>query len=138
MKKLLLSSAILLMFSLSIFIFQISCSKSVDAQNSNNSVSQIGKLIYARDRQIWTANYDGSSQTQVPVTLPTNVTFAFGSIPQSALAISPDGQKIFFTAFNLNVTPKVLELYSVNFDGTGLSLVIGNGPVLGFYPFAAF
>ena len=126
------------MLSLSVLIFEISCSKTTNAQSSNNSVTQVGKLIYARDMQIWTANYDGSSQTQVPVTLPTNVAFAFNNHPQSALAISPDGQKIFFSAYNSNGPNPVLELYAVNFDGTGLILVIGNGPASGFSPIIAF
>ncbi len=138
MKKLLLSSAILLMASLSILIFQISCSKSVDAQNSNRPLNQIGKIIYVKNNEIWTANYDGTQQNRVPVSLPPNVTFAFAAVPQSTMSISPDGQKVFFSAYSGTGVDKILQLYSVNIDGTGLNLIFDNGPVRGFTPVIAY
>ena len=60
MKKLLLSSIILLLFSSSILIFQVSCQK--EAKADTNNITQQNKIIYIKailasnENEIWTAN----------------------------------------------------------------------------------
>ena len=137
MKTLLMGSICLFLFASSILVIQVSCSKS-NAQNNNAAVSQVGKLLFVKDAQLWTMNNDGTSQTQIPIVLPSGVNFAFGNYPQWGLAISPDGQKVFFSAINTNPSPYTLEMYSANIDGSGLTLLINNGPALGFSPMIAY
>ena len=139
MKKLLLGSICLFLFASSLLILQVSCSKSkAQPQLNRPADTPIGKVIFVRDMQIWTVNYDGSSETQVAISLPSDVNFAFNNHPQSGLAISPDGKKIFFTALRRSGIDQINEMYSVNFDGTGLALIVGNGPASGFTPMIAF
>ena len=126
MKKLLMASIILLLFSFSLLIFQTSCSKTSTAQ-SNNVVAQLNKIVYIKNVtstsfEIWTANYDGSNQTQIPLTLPVGVGYD-GNVVTSSLTVSPDGQTLFFTCTN----PAGLgtsEIYTLPIVGGTPTLVV--------------
>ena len=129
MKNILMASAILFLFSMSILVIQTSCSK-ISAQTSTNSVTQINKIIYLKgfgaSGEVWTANYDGSNATQVPITLPANVIFD-NNVGTFSLSISPDGQKIFFTALNTTGSTYVQEIYSCDITGTNLTQIASGG-----------
>ncbi len=120
MKKLLLGSLTLLIFSLSIMIFQISCKK--DANAGPVGVTQVNKICYfiydmaTAVAQIWTANYDGSSQSPINITLPGNYSFR-----SENCSLSPDGQKIFFIAFDGGGANHIM---SCNIDGTNLTDIV--------------
>jgi len=134
MKKLLMASIILFLFAASVLLLQTSCSKT-EAQTNNNAISQVGKIIYIKkwsiDAQIWTANYDGTNATQIPLALPSGVSVD-ANCCSASLTISPDGQKIFFSALNTSSGSSVTDVYSCNIDGSGLSLVIpGTSDMLG-------
>lgn len=140
-----MGSIVLLLFSLAILVFQVSCQKSVEAQSggggstytlppattstlggiivgsglsitSNGTLSvvptsggiiQLNKIIYTlkisgspnSDTEIWIANYDGTAASKINITLPAGRKIGapgtFGSC-----SLSPDGQKIFFNAFD--------------------------------------
>lgn len=70
MKKLLMGSLALTLFSISIIIFQMSCKKDATAQTNNTSgIIQLNKILYSKNPtgtsgngEIWTANYDGTGQ----------------------------------------------------------------------------
>jgi len=136
MRKLFLSSIALTIFSISIIVFQLSCQKHVSAQNpntvassANNSVvQQLNKIIFkkvvenndAPSVQIWTANYDGTNAVRVKIKLPDGISFSDDMTP----VISPDGQKIFFTAGTSSFNA---DLYSCSFDGSSVTKIVGKG-----------
>lgn len=102
MKKFLLGSIAFFLFSISVSILQTSCDKDADADpNTTNGVTQMNKIVYMipnleNNYEIWTANYDGTNQTRVNLSMPSG----FGVFPYSnGPRVSPDGQKMFFTGF---------------------------------------
>ena len=126
MKKVLLSSIILFLVSSSILMIQISCSKNSTAQVTN-ATSQIGKIIFVKSwsvgAEIWTANYDGTSASQIPITLPTGITVD-GDCCTASLSISPDGQKIFFPILDMTSGTAQNALASCNIDGSNFNLIV--------------
>ena len=125
-----MGAVVLSTFAIALCLVQISCSKS-DAQSRPTDISQIGKIIFLKNwgttAQIWTANYDGSNPTQVPITLPLNVNIDM-NVTSFALSISPDGQKIFFTANNYSSATPTNEIYSCDINGANL-VSIASGAV---------
>ncbi len=124
MKNLLKNTLYLFAFAFAGIVFQISCSNS-DSENQNNSFNStpIGKIVYETDNKIWTANYDGSNATQIPIVLPANVSFNFGML-WSSLSVSPDGQTVFFTCFNTIHQYATTELYSCSINGGTATAVV--------------
>ena len=121
MKKLLLSSITFCVLSFSLSIVQIGCSKT-EAQSPNTTLGQLNKIVYTMQNttnpniliEIWTCNYDGTNQTQIPITVPTDV--EINTTNERATArISPDGQKVFFVG--MNTTTNLYSIYSVNISG---------------------
>jgi len=139
MKKLLLSTIVLLAFSLSIVLFQLSCKKDAKAASTTLStqVAQQNKLLYLKDiyggaasgnaydsAQLWMANYDGTDQQEVSVALPTGYVIVLGQ----TIKLSPDGKTIFLDAFspgnNYPTTSTQWSIYACNLDGTNVHLVV--------------
>lgn len=159
MKKLLLGSAVLTLFAISVTLFQISCQKETQAQTTNytlppattttlggvivgnglsvtsngtlsvisNGVIQLGKIVFLKNIydanpntthsvEIWTANYDFSNATKVNVTIPSGRIVA-------RVKLSPDGTKIFFSAYTLPTanTDGRHDIFSCNIDGSSLT-----------------
>lgn len=121
MKKLLQAGIALLLFSVSLAILQSSCSKS-KAQTTQNGLMQLNKILYTRQVfgssfntiEIWSANYDGSNATQIPITLPANVELS--TMNQKATPrLSPDGQTLFFVGYNS--ATNLWSVYSCNSTG---------------------
>jgi len=126
MKKLLMSSAVLLFFSVSMVLFQMSCSKEAVA-NPNNSTSKIAYIVVDRSNsdvyttEIWTANIDGTNQTKV-FTLPANLSLLESY--NGAVDITSDGSKIVFVAVTGDLdTGWAAAVYSINADGTGFTQI---------------
>lgn len=120
MKKLLLSSITLFLFSSSILLFQISCQKEANAgpnpKQSLNKIVYIKEIDVAPDRtELWISNIDGSNQNIIPVTFAFD--FQFGSI-----SLSPDGTKVIFSV--VNDRSRDGYIYSCNIDGTNLTKLI--------------
>ena len=126
MNKLFKSSLVLLLFSFSMIIFQISCEEEADAVPSTTSTVKPTGLIYFfkyganQQVELWTAKYDGSDQKSL-VTLTSGKTF----FEEGGIGVSPDGTKIFFTVFETAGNIEFAAIYSVNADGSGLTKVIG-------------
>lgn len=127
MKKLLYSSIVLLLFSFSIILFQVSCQKDAEA-NNENSTSVQNKFLYAvftsntsttYNWQYWTANTDGSSHQPINISLPTGQTLG------GSCKLTPDAQKIIFLAYSLinNDMNKKYYLYSVDINGSNITLL---------------
>jgi hypothetical protein len=132
MKKLLLSTIVLLAFSVSIILFQLSCKKSADAATpiTSAAVQQQNKIIYVKNipivaagtsglyqGQIYSANYDGTNQQQINITLPTGLYISY----TPNVVLSPDQKTIFFSVSDIN---NVIGIYSSSIDGTNTKPVI--------------
>ena len=128
MKSLLMSAIILFLFSVSILLIQTSCSKTT--AQTPNTINQLNKIIYFKNLnmgviEIWTANYDGSGATQVPLTLPPGIYFDT-YISTNSLSISPDGQTIFFTCKNGPGTSADSEIASCSIN-RGTPTIVATG-----------
>jgi len=126
MKNLLKSTLYLTVFALAGILFQISCSNS-GIQNSTQSTTQIGKLLYAKniagtnEIQLWTCNYDGTNQTLIPISLPANIEINTNNV-RATPYLSPDGQKVFFVT--LNTTNGFHSIYSCDISGANLQAIV--------------
>ena len=152
MKKILMSSIALSLFSISLVVFQMSCQKSVSAQtsgytlppatnstlggvivgtglsvSSNGTLSvtaagglqQLNKILFRKNtpgNNIWMANYDGSSQTQINIAVPS------GLYLTGEASLSPDGKTIFVGL--ADNSSHINYIYSCNTDGTNLKKII--------------
>ncbi|MBP9103087.1 MAG: hypothetical protein KBF82_04420 [Chitinophagaceae bacterium] len=89
--------------------------------------TQLNLLVYYKiigaAIEIWTAKYDGTTQTKINLTLPANTEFSDDVAPQ----LSPDGTKIFFTLQSTVVGQDGTDLYSANINGTGVTKIIDKG-----------
>ena len=125
MKKLLMGTVCLSLFAIALTTIQLSCSKT-NAQNGSALPTQFNKILYTTQSsgnyKLWTANYDGSSPTQINIALPAGVSLDFGS-SYFSIHLSPDGQKIFFFGSN-PVSPGANSLYSCNIDGSNVQPVL--------------
>ncbi|RZJ28116.1 MAG: hypothetical protein EOO48_10500 [Flavobacterium sp.] len=117
MKNFLKTGLMLFVFAFAGILFQIACSNSEDSQSPAN-IQQEGKLIYTKMTSpvsIWTCNYDGTGETQIPVSLPANFvisTSSFSAHPR----VSPDGQNVFFCAIDNSTFTQ--GIYGCNIDGS--------------------
>ncbi len=126
MKKLLLSSIVLLLFSCSILIFQVSCQKEALADTKNTT--QLNKIAYTKSdtagvSEIWTSNNDGTNQQKVNISLPANYYI------RQSVTVSNNGTLLIFpveTAI-LNSGVDAGYIYSCNLDGSNLKRIIGDG-----------
>ena len=64
-------------FSLSIFLFQISCTKESKAETApaSEGLNQPGKIIYFKgaNSDLWIANYDGTAKQKINISLPSDL-----------------------------------------------------------------
>jgi len=133
MKKILLSTAVLTVFSLSVILFQISCKKSADAAtpSTSTSVQQENKILYSTDEgtvvngfnieKLHTANYDGTNVTDINLVLPAGVSLvhAHNAAYYGNPCISPDHKTIFFEVVIKGTSNAVsFAIYSCNIDGS--------------------
>jgi hypothetical protein len=129
MKTLLKSSILLLLFSFSLLVFNLSCKKESTAQNTSTSIQNLGILVFSKDgdkkNEFWTSKYDGTGQTKITISLSTFP--ATAEFSKDIIRISPDGKKFFFIANpNPTVTSNSDAIYSCNADGTGVTKLVEN------------
>lgn len=119
MKKLLLGSATLLVFSASIVIFQMSCSKESFANDSNNE----GRILYVRqdseETALWSMKTNGTGDHKININLP-----AGWSLQNSGFARVTDN-KIIFLAYNQDEVRQAF--FTCNING-GNVIKIKDGP----------
>lgn len=124
MKKLLLSSIVLLIFSCSILIFEVSCQKEANARQNNNSSIQ-NKIAFTKHNEltevneIWIANIDGTNQKKINLNIPSGKSLEDGSFD-----IIDNGSKVVFTLWNN--TTEGNEIYTCNIDGSNLIKIVDN------------
>lgn len=126
MKQLIKSTLVLMLFSASVLLFNLSCEKEADAQTTTPSTTpqNVGIILFSKSgdkfNEIWLAKYDGSAQAKVTIAgLPSNA-----DVDRSTMKISPDGKKLFFNVFL--PSGNIQNLYTCNVDGSGLTKIIDN------------
>ncbi len=111
MKKLLMGAIVLFLFAASVVLVQTSCSK-VKATPLDNPISKLLYIDFNND--VWMCDYDGSNTTQIHFSLPSNIVLHF-SAPRTAMKLSPDGTKLFFSV--LNTVTNETGIYSSDISG---------------------
>jgi len=139
MKKLLLSTIVLLAFSISLLIFDMSCRKDLVGQSdqtadltlkngsitsSNNSGIVLYSTVSTSGVQLWRMNYDGTGKTQINIVAPTDFSFDLASFAR----VSPDGKKLFFTGWSNSGSYHVL--CSANIEGTNFKVIVKFDPAI--------
>lgn len=127
MKTLFKSSVLLLLFSFSLLVFNLSCKKESIAQNTSTSIQNLGILVFSKAgdkaNEFWTSKYDGSGQIKITI---TSITIT-GEIVKDNIQISPDGKKFFFIANTNPTNPSSMDaIYSCNIDGSGVTKLVDN------------
>lgn len=133
MNRLLKTSLVLVFFSFSMLLFQISCDNEAEANPSVvGDVKPLKLIFYFKTgstgrEELWSANYDGTGQRSL-LALPENLNFIY-----EIVSVSPDGEKIFMTLNEASGNGENTSVYSVNIDGTNLQKIIpgtdGSGEV---------
>jgi Tol biopolymer transport system component len=125
MKTLLKSSIVLIVFSLSIILFNISCEKKAEAQpNTTVATAQNVGLVFfrkdgAKDNEFWKANYDGTNQVKVTI-----ASFPAGmELDIQSFRVSPDGKKAFFVLYSSSGNSPS-SMYSCDIDGSGIKKIV--------------
>jgi hypothetical protein len=127
MKTLFKSSVLLLLFSFSLLVFNLSCKKESIAQNTSTSIQNLGILVFSKAgdkvNEFWTSKYDGSGQIKITITSITST----GEIVKDNIQISPDEKKFFFIANTNPTNPSSMDaIYSCNIDGSGVTKLVDN------------
>lgn len=126
MKKLLYSSMVLTIFSVSIILFQISCQDEADAAGPATTAANRFLYLYAVENndtgeavtEFWTANNDGTDKKKIPIVLPAGLALGDEGM------LTPDGLSLIFS---VNADPDVEGInyiYSISIDGTNLKKVV--------------
>lgn len=136
MKKLLLASIVLTLFSISIIVFQMSCRKEVSAKNMGGDtpalvlISKNTELKYLEQKGVDSLNkphfeehvlyylefYTVKDNETVPVKI--NINLPPDEYPWLEGRLSEDGSKIFFSAFHK--TKGNLGVYACSIDGSNV------------------
>ena len=138
MKKLLMGAICLALFSLTLSLVQISCSK-IEAQNSSSQITALNKIIYLEEwrgsvpgmgniQRFSIINYDGTGLQHLNIPFPAG--FSVGTFHPPVLSL--DGTKVFFTGRETANT--IQGIYSCDTSGTNLVRIITGDPnALGVY-----
>ncbi len=98
---------------------------------AGGGLQQLGKILYQRynettqpiSEEYWTANYDGTNQAKIPITLPAGLTISNGAF------LSPDGQFLIFGVGDVVYKGIGTRIYKCKLDGSGLSKIVDNNTV---------
>lgn len=120
MKKLLMSSAVLFLFSASIFMFQLSCSKTANAGN-NVSATAGNNIIWIQNESgqnitFRTMNVNNGSFKDINLSLPSQ----FDNTGEQFLACN--GSLIIFTAFKSGSSSISQKICTCDMNGNNLKI----------------
>lgn len=125
MKNIFKGSVVLMIFSLAVVLFNISCGKESVAQTTTTTSSpqNLGILVFSKSGdkayEFWTSKYDGTNQTKIMISsIP-----ATAEIIKNTIKLTPDGKKFFFQ-MNPNPSTSSDAIYSCNADGSGLAKLV--------------
>lgn len=133
MRKILLSSIILFLFSASIVLFQISCKKDAKADvitaNGNLGVILYGKRVFNDTAdELWTSNYDGTNQKKLNIAFPS-------ARRLNDAYLSPDGKLIVLDLYEIP-NEGVRHTYTCLIDGSNFKEILSSpdqGDIFGVY-----
>lgn len=127
MKNLLWGSFVLLLFSASVLLMQISCRKNAVASPPGTGITQLNKLIYFKavpqsvgNSEIWIANYDGTDANRINISLPAGSALA----GENGVKLSPDGTQVFFVVREITGTILKQHIYRCGIDGSNLQKIV--------------
>jgi len=128
MKKLLLSSIVLFLFSASILIFQVSCKKEAKAESptasEKNNESLILYTVYDKSdngMEYWLIDIDGNNRRKIPINLPDNLV-----LDSDGGSLINEGQTLIFLVSEKERKAdgsRVFYIYSCSTDGSKLKKV---------------
>ncbi|HMK25342.1 MAG TPA: hypothetical protein VK483_04870 [Chitinophagaceae bacterium] len=122
MRKLFLSSIALLVFSVSIIVFQMSCSKEAgahegdDDKKANNRTILYIKTPETGFNELWTMDINGNNLHQINIALSQDYYI-------SSARVADHNNKIVFTADKLTETENFRVFFKCNLDGSGLTQI---------------
>jgi hypothetical protein len=124
MKKLLMGSVALILFSVSVVVFQVSCSKDAMAGNDDDNGGK-GKMVLYKistdaggdqnNEQLWLMESNGSNRHRVNIVFPQNDFFI------TSARLVDKGTKIILFAIKFNEVDNYRVAYKCNLDGSGLT-----------------
>ena len=123
MKRITYSLIALFLLSAGLSVVSLSCNKEASAQADTPS-RNLGIITFFRNSngvtEYWKCNYDGTGKTKINIpTLPNNYQL------NGYFQVSPDGQKVFFSANSQNGQER--RIYRIDIDGTNLLLIADDG-----------
>ena len=117
MKKLLMASAVLFLFSASIMMFQLSCSKTANASGAGSmSQQKFFTLKSKRDRQFAIIDKNGA-ETIITIQLPAPLNTIEGD------KYATDGNIIYFYAYDINNIQNAGTLCTCDINGNNVKLL---------------
>ncbi len=136
MKNVFKTTLYIISFALAGVLFQISCSNSDEttlAEPEDKFVFVKKDFITGGIQSIWIANYDGTSQTQIPISLPTGYSLysVYSSGEHSTAKLMRDGNLVVFTV-EKNATHETY-IYSCNIDGSNLQQIAAFDANMGIF-----
>jgi hypothetical protein len=123
MKNTLKTIGLFSVFAISGILFQISCSNS-DNDNQIQNVTQTNKILYLKGTvpiSLWICDYNGANQTQIPITLPSNIEISWNTFAATP-RLSPDGSKVFF--IGKNTTTNSNSIFSCDISGNNVQEIV--------------
>ena len=123
MKRITYSLITLFLLSAGLSVVSLSCNKEASAQVDTPG-RNLGIITYFKNQngvtEYWKCNYDGTGKTKINIpTLPNNYQL------NGYFQVSPDGQKVFFSAHSQNGQER--RIYRIDIDGTNLLLIDDDG-----------
>jgi hypothetical protein len=116
MKKLLITSATLFLFSASILMFQISCSKDANAGNSGGSgIMSQGKVLILKSSAQGSSQFATIDKNGIETIITPNLPAPYSYISKNRY--TTDGNTIYFVAIGANVTS---SLFTCDINGSNV------------------
>jgi len=93
---------------------------------STSGLKQLNKIVFLKQvyvgpdafGELWMANYDGTNQTKINVTLPSGINIQ----EDTDVKLSPDGTKLFFTT--RDAANDIWHIYSCQVDGSNPQQIV--------------
>ena len=125
-----MASAVLFLFSASIMMFQISCSKTASANNLGGASA--GKMIYLGDQnKIYIKNVDGTGSTTIlNIVLPSPYTTIKTG---GETGVFSDGNYIYFRANDLSSSGSPRTIFRCNMQGQNVTKLTNEADISGVF-----
>lgn len=126
MKKLLMSSVIMIVFSIATVVTQVSCQKTAVAQSGGGTVTAtpLDLMVFAQGNSIYTAKTDGANKTLIPITMPTGLSMG------GDVRLTADGAYVIFTVDNSSVAG--VYIYKCSVSGGTPTKIVDNATTKGY------